>query len=149
VSARRSSSGPTSARHRAREVAFRIAYQATVAGDGYAQAWAQHEGRARLSEDQVQLVDDVVRHLDRHGEEVDAILAQAASHWPLERMSATDRSVLRAAIAELIARPGTPARVVIDEAIELAKRYGSDESGGFVNGVLDRVARDRRPGELQ
>ena len=64
------------------------------------------------------------------------------------RLAATDRSVLRAAVAELMARPGTPVRVVLDEAIELARRYGSAESGGFVNGVLDQVARHLRPEEL-
>ena len=76
------------------------------------------------------------------------MLGRAAEHWSLARLSATDRSVLRAAIAELMARAGTPARVVIDEAIEIAKRYGSDESGGFVNGVLDRAARALRPTEF-
>ena len=57
------------------------------------------------------------------------------------------RAIFEAA-AELLARPGTPARVVLDEAVEIARRYGSAESGGFVNGVLDRVARRLRPGEL-
>ena len=56
--------------------------------------------------------------------------------------------MLRVAVAELMARPGTPARVVLDEAIELARRYGSAESGGFVNGVLDRSRARLRPGEL-
>jgi len=56
--------------------------------------------------------------------------------------------VLRAAVAELIARPGTPARVVLDEAIEIAKRFGAADSGRFVNGVLDRAAKLLRPGEF-
>lgn len=145
MSARRA---PTSARHRAREAAFRVAYQAEIAGDPYARAWEQYEDRARMSEDQLELAGDVVGHLERHGAEVDAQISRAAAHWPLERMSATDRSVLRTALAEMVSRPGTPARVVIDEAVELAKRYGSDESGGFVNGVLDRLARELRPGEF-
>ncbi|HVP14062.1 MAG TPA: transcription antitermination factor NusB, partial [Terriglobales bacterium] len=54
-----------------------------------------------------------------------------------------------AAVAELLARPGTPAPIVLDEAIEIARRYGSEESGAFVNGVLDQVARRLRPGELE
>jgi N utilization substance protein B len=56
--------------------------------------------------------------------------------------------VLRIAAAELIGRPGTPARVILDEAIEIARRYGSEESARFVNGVLDHVARAVRPGEV-
>lgn len=138
----------TTARHRAREAAFRVAYQAEIAGDAYGHAWASHEDRARMSEDQIELAGDLIGHLDRHGADVDAALQRAAAHWPLDRMSATDRSVLRVAVAELNARPGTPARVVIDEAVEIAKRYGAEGSGGFVNGILDHLARELRPEEF-
>jgi N utilization substance protein B len=137
-----------SARRRAREVAFRVAYQADLTADRYADVWAGLRDAERLSEDQAQLVGDVVRCLESRGDDVDAALTAAAQNWSLPRLAATDRSVLRAATAELMSRPGTPVRVVLDEAIEIARRYGSDGSGGFVNGVLDRVARDLRPGEL-
>jgi transcription antitermination protein NusB len=138
----------TTARRRARELAFRVAYQGALTGDGYAATWTAVGAEASLSGDQRALVDDVVKLLEARGTEVDAALAAACAHWPLERLAATDRSVLRAAVAELMARPGTPARVVLDEAIDLARRYGSAESGGFVNGVLDQVARRLRPEEL-
>jgi len=82
------------------------------------------------------------------GDEIDGLLRAAAQHWSLERLSGTDRAVLRAAVAELVSRQGTPARVVIDEAIEIAKAYGSEESGRFVNAVLDRIARELRPAEF-
>ena len=137
-----------SARRRAREVVFRVAYQADVTSDGYAQVWKLLRGEERLSDDQSQLIDDVVAALERGGAEIDQTLREAAEHWPLERLAATDRSVLRAAIAELTSRPGTPVRVVLDEAIDIARRYGSEESGRFVNGVLDRVARRMRPEEF-
>jgi N utilization substance protein B len=137
-----------SSRRRARETLFRVAYQADVAREGYAEAWRTRRDVERLSEDQMQLVADVVTVLEGQGEEVDRRLTEAAEHWPLERMAATDRSVLRAAIAELMGRPGTPARVVINEAIEIARPYGSENSAAFVNGVLDRVARALRPGEF-
>ena len=103
---------------------------------------------APLSDDQRELVDDVMRLLEARVAEVDAMLAAACAHWPLERLAATDRAVLRVAVAELMARPGTPARVVLDEAIDLARRYGSAGSGGFVNGVLDQLVRRLRPEEL-
>jgi len=135
-------------RRRAREVAFRVAYQADVTRDSYAAAWDARRGEEQLTDDQLDLVQDLVALLERRGGEVDERLQGAAEHWPLERLSATDRSVLRAAVAELLGRPGTPARVVLDEAIEIAKRYGSEESGRFVNGVLDRLARELRPGEF-
>src|SRR6185295_3265302 len=119
---------------RAREAAFRAAYQADVARDGYADAWKSRAEDERLSEDQSELVRDVMVVLEGRLAEVDGHLTAAAEHWPLERMAATDRSVLRTAVAELLGRAGTPARVVIDEAVEISRRYGSDESPKFVNG---------------
>ena len=136
------------ARRRAREVVFRIVYQGDLMGEPYARPAQGLGEEVPLSEDQRALVEDVLAVLARRGPEVDQVLAEAAEHWEIGRLAATDRSVLRAATAELLGRPGTPVRVVLDEAIEIAKRYGSEESGRFVNGVLDRVARALRPGEL-
>lgn len=132
----------------ARALAFQVAYQAEATGDGYGATWAAVSERHSLSEDQRALVADVVRLLEARAAEVDAAIAGAATNWPLGRLAATDRAVLRTAVAELMARPGTPARVVLDEAVGLARAYGSEESGAFVNGVLDQVARGVRPGEI-
>jgi N utilization substance protein B len=138
----------TTARRRAREVLFRVLYQADVARDSWAEAWAARRAEEKLNADQTALVEDALAALETRGPEVDEALQSAAQHWALARLAATDRSVLRAAVAELLARPGMPARVILDEAIEIARRYGSDESGRFVNGVLDRVARTLRPQEF-
>jgi N utilization substance protein B len=78
--------------------------------------------------------------------EIDPRLAAAAENWRLSRMAAVDRNVLRLGAYEVLFAPQTPQNVALDEAIELARRYGSAESPGFVNGVLDRVARTGRPG---
>ena len=137
------------ARRRARELAFRTAYQADLIGDPIGEVWAEAEREAGLTDDQRALAGDVIGMLAREPAAVDAALQEAADHWEIERLAATDRAVLRAAAAELMARPGVPARVVLDEAIELAKRFGSEASGRFVNGVLDRVAHRLRPGEFQ
>ncbi len=141
----RAAAGP---RRRAREVAFRIAFQADVNGDTFADTWAARRAEEHLGAGPSELVADVVRALTGRGEEIDERLREAAEHWPLERLSGTDRAVLRAAVAELLSRQGTPARVVIDEAIEIARAFGSEESGRFVNGVLDRIARSIRPAEF-
>jgi transcription antitermination protein NusB len=77
--------------------------------------------------------------------EIDAKLAAAAEHWRLPRMAAVDRNVLRLGAYELLYQPETPAGVVLDEAIELARRYGSADSPGFVNGVLDQVRKAAAP----
>ena len=135
-------------RRKAREALFRVVYQADLMGEPYAQAWAAARDEEALDEDQGQLVADVVKTLEGRAAEVDGALGGAAEKWDLARLAATDRAVLRAAVAELMGRPGTPARVILNEAIDIAKRFGSEDSGRFVNGVLDRVARSLRPGEL-
>jgi N utilization substance protein B len=142
-------SAPSTARRRAREVAFRLAYQADVMAEPCdAQVVTGACEEERLSDDQRALVEDVLGVLRRRPAEVDDLIRAAAQHWELDRLAATDRSVLRIAVAELIGRPGTPARVVLDEAIEIARRFGGEESGRFVNGVLDHAARTLRPGEV-
>jgi N utilization substance protein B len=148
------SSGPDArahgARRRAREVAFRVAYQADMAGDGYAQAWElRREHEDELTSDQLGLITDVVGLLESSALQIDDELRSAIEQrWDVARLAATDRAVLRVAVAELLARPGSPARVVLDEAIEIARTFGSEESGRFVNGVLDRAARHLRPAEF-
>lgn len=84
------------------------------------------------------LYDGVVAHL----EEIDRRLAEAAENWRLPRMATVDRNVLRLGAYELLFTQETPAAVAFDEAIELARRYGSADSSAFINGVLDRLRRE-------
>jgi N utilization substance protein B len=79
-----------------------------------------------------------------HDERIDALMAAAAKGWDIERMPVLDRNILRLATYELIAEPEVPVAVVIDEAVELAKQYSTEFSGGFVNGVLSTIARQVR-----
>jgi transcription antitermination protein NusB len=74
--------------------------------------------------------------------EIDALLGQHAANWDLKRMTAIDRNVLRMAVAELWFCEDVPFKVVIDEAVELAKQYGTDDSGKFVNGVIDSIHKE-------
>jgi N utilization substance protein B len=73
-------------------------------------------------------------------EAIDERIQRASEHWRLSRMTRVDRNVLRLAAWELLNEPDTPRAVILDEAVELAKRYGTEESGAFVNGVLGKVA---------
>jgi transcription antitermination protein NusB len=84
--------------------------------------------------------DEVVRGVRSRLAELDSQLARASKNWRLERMTRVDRNVLRLGAWELAHQLDVPRAVVLDEAVELAKRFGSEESGPFVNGVLDRVA---------
>jgi transcription antitermination protein NusB len=141
---------PPGARRHAREVAFRVAYQADLAGDAYPVAWSlRREDERQLTKDQIELIEEIVGALSARGTEIDGELQAAMEgRWPMARLAATDRAVLRVGVAELLARAGSPARVVLDEAIDIARTYGSEESGRFVNGVLDRAARRLRPAEF-
>lgn len=95
------------------------------------------EGVRRFAES---LVRGTVRHLD----DLDGLISASAENWRLNRMSSVDRNILRLSLFEtMYHRPPTPPAVVIDEAVELAKRYGTADSGRFVNGILDHLLRDR------
>jgi N utilization substance protein B len=72
---------------------------------------------------------------------IDAVIESFSEHWRLDRITIVDRNILRLAIFELLMCPDIPTKVVINEAVELGKRFGSDQSGSFVNGILDRISR--------
>lgn len=85
-----------------------------------------------------------------HREEIDRLIRDQADNWRLERMPAVDRNILRLAIFEMLHQRDVPKLVVMDEAIELAKRFGSEQSGRFVNGLLDGLLKQHTfPGKLQ
>jgi N utilization substance protein B len=86
--------------------------------------------------------DRIVRGVASELEAVDDVIRKASTNWRLERMARVDRNVLRLGAWELLRSREVPRAVILDEAVELAKRFGSDESGAFVNGVLDRVAEE-------
>ncbi len=88
----------------------------------------------------------IVTGVDAHRERLDAAIAARAKGWALDRMPVLDLNVLRIAAFELAERPDVPVAVVLDEAVELAKRFSTDDSGRFVNGVLSALVADLRPG---
>jgi len=131
-------------RHRAREAALRMLYQIEVGQSAIEDVARTHEsiGGAEAID-----VDDEARQLAvsladgawQQRDLIDSYIADAARNWRVERLAIVDRSILRLAVQELLAYPSTPPRVVIDEAIELARAYSCDESARFVNGVVDGI----------
>ena len=87
-----------------------------------------------------ELTRTLVEGVQSHGREIDDLIAAHAKGWTLQRMPTIDRNVLRIGTFELLGRPDVPIAVVIDEAVELAKRFSTDDSGKFVNGVLSTIA---------
>jgi N utilization substance protein B len=86
--------------------------------------------------------DDLYRVANEREEEIDGLIQKHAQHWRLERMAVVDRNLLRAATAEMLAYPKTPTAVIINETLEIAKRYAAPESINFLNGILDAIGRD-------
>ena len=83
--------------------------------------------------------------VDEHRDRIDGLLREHAKGWTLERMPALDRAALRMGTAELLTRPDVPTAVVLNETVELASRFSTDDSGRFVNGLLARIATEVRP----
>ncbi len=83
---------------------------------------------------------DIIKNTRQNISKIDDTIKQAAEHWALNRMAIIDRNILRAATYELLFRSDIPASVVINEAIEIAKKYSTEESAPFINGILDKIA---------
>ncbi|EIC08693.1 transcription antitermination factor NusB [Microbacterium sp. oral taxon 186 str. F0373] len=133
-----------SARSKARKRALDILFQSDVRGDELAVTLAAEAKRAANEPAREaswlyarEIVDGVIDNRD----EIDEQIITHARDWKLERMPAVDRAILRLAVWELMFNDEVPAAVVIDEAVELAKEFSTDDSGSFVHGVLGRIAR--------
>jgi transcription antitermination protein NusB len=126
-------------RRRAREYAVQILFQLDVTGDDPDPVLATFWGRGRPTSEVVDFAEHLVRGTWAHRTEIDRILGESATHWRVSRMAIVDRNVLRLAVHELLHEEATPPAVILDEAIELAKRFGNADSGPFVNGVLDAI----------
>jgi N utilization substance protein B len=101
--------------------------------------WAQ---RSDVEDDARGFAEDLFRVANERLAEIDAAIQKHADNWRLERMAAVDRNVLRAGVAEFLGYPKTPKPVIINEALEIARKFSSPESVHFINGVLDSIAKD-------
>jgi N utilization substance protein B len=128
-------------RTKARERAVQALYQLDVSASDLDEALVRFWRNFEPVEKEVrEMAEELVRGVATHRREIDEAIEGASANWRLDRMARVDRNVLRLAVHELFHRPDVPLKVVIDEAIELGKKYGSESSGAFVNGVLDKIA---------
>jgi transcription antitermination factor NusB len=133
-------------RRKAREVALQLLYQLDLRDERQpaayeAEFWTDHPADS----DTQRFASRLVRGAKHHQEEVDGLITQYTEHWDLDRMAVVDRNLLRLAVYELLWHPEVPAKVAINEAIEIAKKFGTQESGRFINGILDRIHKELRP----
>ncbi len=130
-------------RRKAREYALQMLYQYDISHEfkylieGY---WGGKEAPEDVKEFSSNLVEGVIKNLSM----IDSKISQSASNWSIDRMAVVDRNILRMAIYELLFVKDIPVKVTINEAIEIAKRYGGDDSGSFINGILDRILKDHQ-----
>ena len=132
-------------RRKAREVALQFLYQLDVHSENDPaphadEFWSRHP----VDPETRTFADGLVRGAKEKQLEADRIIAQYAEHWDLDRMAVADRNILRLAVYEMLWRDDAPPKVVINEAIEIAKKFGTQESSRFINGILDRVHKELR-----
>lgn len=135
-------------RRRAREYALQMLFQIDLTGSTPPGMFTDFWADQNAGEDVRLFAQKLVLGTHRLRGELDRIIEDSTEHWRLERMAAVDRNVLRMAGYEMLCHPDTPPVVVIDEAIEIAKKYGTEDSGGFINGILDAIRRQMERGEI-
>ncbi len=130
-------------RRKSRELALQMLFQLDMGKQSPEQVrktfWSE---RKEMDESVRGFADDIFRLATERSEEIDKVIEAHAQNWRMERMAAVDRNVIRAAVAEFIGYPQTPAPIVINEALEIARKFSSPEAVNFINGVLDSVSKD-------
>ena len=124
-------------------------FQLDLTGSSVADVFEEFWKDQSVEEDLRAFAEQLVHGVLEHRTFLDGVVTASAEHWRIDRMAVVDRNVLRMGVYELVFEVDTPAVVVIDESIEVAKKFGSVESGSFINGILDDVRRRRDGGELQ
>lgn len=135
----------TGKRRKSRELAMQMLFQADVGKQTPAQVrrtfW---DAREDADAETRGFCEEIFEVASLREDEIDRLIESHSAHWRLQRMPAVDRNVLRAAVAEMMGFPDTPIAVVINESLEIARRYSAPESLNFLNGVLDAIARAQR-----
>lgn len=130
-------------RRKSRELVLQMLFQADMGKQSADHVrrtfWTEHSSAA---DDVRGFADDLFRLAIDHAAEIDTLIERHAEHWRMDRMAAVDRNLLRGAVAEFIGFPDTPRAVVINEALEIARKFSSPESVQFINGVLDSVGKE-------
>lgn len=131
-------------RRQARILALQAMYQHDAghrpAGEVFSSFW---DSRGETSPEVRQFVEELVSGFLEHSERIDLLIKEYSRHWEPERMAVVDRNILRLAIFELLYREDIPPKVTINEFVDVAKKFSTEESGAFVNGILDRIFREQ------
>jgi N utilization substance protein B len=129
-------------RRRSREVALKLLYALDITREQAADIFQAPWIETVMSETVRDFTVSLVTGVDAHREEIDALVQEWSLHWSLERIGVIERNILRFAIYELLYLDDIPPNVTINEAVEVAKRYGTEEAPSFINGILDRIKQE-------
>ncbi len=129
-------------RRKSRALALQTLYQWNITRKDVRQILAQLRTHFSPEEEKDEFAEQIVLGVLEHCSQLDQKIEACSEHWRLDRMSLIDLNILRIAAFELLYCTETPPKVVLNEAIDLGKRFGSDDSGGFINGILDRLQRE-------
>jgi N utilization substance protein B len=134
-------------RRRSREFALQVLYQLDIAKQDAIRAIAQWKNYFSPKEERDEFVERIVLGVLQHRQKIDRLIGQYSENWRLDRMNIVDRNILRMATFELLYCEEIPPKATLNEAIDLGKRYGSEDSGSFINGILDRIQNEavRKP----
>lgn len=131
--------GSLGRRRKSRESALQVLYQLNITKEDANKALAQFQETFSPQEETDEFLKRLVLGVLEHCRELDRLIEQHLENWRLDRINMIDRNILRMALFELLYCEEIPPKVTINEAIDLGKRYGSEESGNFINGILDRI----------
>ncbi len=129
-------------RRKSRELALQVLYQLDVTKQDPSKVLAQFQQQFSPNEEKDEFLEGLVLGVLDHSQEIDRLIERFSENWRLERMSIIDRNILRMATFELIYCEDIPPKVTLNEAIDLGKEYGSEDSGSFINGILDRIDKE-------
>lgn len=127
-------------RKKSREIALQVLYQIDMSKNEVEESFNLFWHNFSPSDELKEYSEKVVKGVSQHRDEIDTLIEKHSEHWRLERMTIVDRNVLRMAIFELMHCPDVPTKVILNEAVELGKKYGSEKSSPFINGILDKVS---------
>ena len=131
-------------RRTARELALKFLYQTEFNSNSPDSELNSFCDRANVSEEVQNFTQTLIKNILFHKKEVDELLEKISANWVPDRMAVIDKNILRLGICELLFDPTTPPKVVINEAVEIAKKFGTEESPDFINGILDKVFKDSK-----
>lgn len=128
-------------RRRARECALQVMYDMDISSTPVRIALANYFATYPQHEEVQIYCETIVNGFVTHQGEIDELISKQSTHWRLDRMALIDRNILRLAVYELVRMDDVPLKVVLNEAIEIGKKYGTEDTGAFINGILDHLAK--------